>query len=374
MNLAKSDVRAAGLTFRIDKITHDEPNLKDVITSRTEHQDDMTSTMSYNTDGHESTNYPRGAEFKSKARWVGDELIIENRSREWGHMTDRWSLSADGHTLTIARHMSSAGFRSADLKIVFDKQTPSEATDLNQVRTANKPPAENRLQSTRDPLPDAVQTAAEGIARRVTVELKTGEHIEGIFKQATLAGTALEVGGQLIMIPADKIQGMSFGAAAARPATGPAPFHEALDELNGLRSVTESGITYLEYSRRVLDARVKVDQYLASAADGPLRSAIMLAMREYELASHVWSETINPKPPYVHETLLKLIDDKMLAADSNCPSFVQWHGLVSRNFERNWYSRSFAVDGLIRQYPATVWACASDHVAGAQRLSSAVQQ
>jgi len=34
MNLAKSDVRAAGLTFRLDKITHDDPNLKDVVISR----------------------------------------------------------------------------------------------------------------------------------------------------------------------------------------------------------------------------------------------------------------------------------------------------------------------------------------------------
>ena len=233
--------------------------------------------------------------------------------------------------------------------------------------TAGNPPAlEDKQSASQRVVADRAQTGGE--AQRVTVELKTGEHIEGTFKQATPTATVIDVAGQSITIPADKIQAMSFGAAVARPSGGPAPFQESLDELNALRSVTGSGISYMEYSRRVLDARVKVDHYSASAADSLLRSAITLAMREYELASQEWNEAINPKYR-VHDILLRYIDGRMLSEDPKCPSFAQWHDMVRQNFARNWYVRSFAVDGLISRYQAVVWTCASDHVAEAQRLS-----
>jgi hypothetical protein len=246
--------------------------------------------------------------------------------------------------------------------MVFDKQTASAETDLDHPQIPAKPGAQAETD----------RAEAKPAAQGVTVELKTGERIEDTFKQATPAATVIDVGGQLITIPADKIKVMSFGAVAPRPSAGPAPFQQALDELNGLRSVTRIGISYLEYSRRVLDAKVKVDRYLSAAADSPLRSAISLAMREYEIASQEWNEAINPTYR-VHETLLRYIDGRMLSEDPRCPAFAQWHDLVRQNFARNWYTRSFAVDGLISRYQSVVWTCASDQVADAQRLS-AVQQ
>ena len=128
-----------------------------------------------------------------------------------------------------------------------------------------------------------------------TIELRTGERIEGAFKQATSAGAVIEVGGQSITIPLEKVQAIYFGAPA-RTANGPAPSQEAVDALRALRSVTGSGIAYRDYSQRVLDSRVKVDHYLSSqAGDGPeLRRAIRAAMLEYELASQVWITKADP--------------------------------------------------------------------------------
>ena len=374
MNPAKSDFgRGAGLTSRLDRISHNDPNLNDTIISQTIEQGEITSTMSYTTDGRESTNYPIGIEYKSSARWVGDELVIESRSpaRGQANLKDRWSLSPDGQTLTIRRHASAGLAGSADLKIVFDRQTAPAQTDLDHPQMAAKPAAlDDKLQASQQAKPDNTQAGDKPAAQRVTVELKTGERIEGTFEQATPAATVIDVGGQSITIPADKIQAMSFGATVARPSAGPGPFQEAIDELNGLRSVTGSGISYLEYSRRVLDAEVKVDRYLSSAADSPLRSAISLAMREYELASQEWNEAIH-QTYRVHETLLRYIDGRMLSEDSKCPAFSQWHDLVRQNFTRNWYIRSFAVDGLISRYQAVLWTCATDQLAEAQRLSKA---
>jgi len=121
-----------------------------------------------------------------------------------------------------------------------------------------------------------------------TVELKTGEHLDGAFRQASAAGVVIEIAGQAMTIPLGKVQAIYFGAQ--RPAsvsTAPAPFAEALDALRALRSVTESGVTFRDYATRVLDARVKVDRCQNSSAAATV--AARLAMREYELASRAWS-------------------------------------------------------------------------------------
>jgi len=73
-----------------------------------------------------------------------------------------------------------------------------------------------------------------------TIELKTGERIEGAFKQATSAGAVIEVAGQAITIPLEKIKAIYFGAAPSATVTTSvttAPSQEALDALTALRSV-----------------------------------------------------------------------------------------------------------------------------------------
>ena len=89
--------------------------------------------------------------------------------------------------------------------------------------------------------------------RADTLELKTGERIEGVFKQAGPAGAVIEVGGQPITFTMDKVRAIYLGAGpAAQP--GPSPAAGAIDALRSLRSVTTSGINYRDYSSRVLDA------------------------------------------------------------------------------------------------------------------------
>src|SRR5437016_3288518 len=60
-------------------------------------------------------------------------------------------------------------------------------------------------------------------ARGDTIELKTGERIEGAFKQATSAGAVIEVGGQSITIPLENVQAIYFGLIPGRPGSGPKP-------------------------------------------------------------------------------------------------------------------------------------------------------
>jgi hypothetical protein len=117
-----------------------------------------------------------------------------------------------------------------------------------------------------------------------TIELKTGQKVDGTFRQATAAGVVVEVGGQVLTFPLDQVRAIYFGSAptsAAASTTGP---DEALGALRGLESVVKSGVNYQEFSKRVLDARVVVDRALRGNDAPKLREAMQL----YELAAKIW--------------------------------------------------------------------------------------
>ena len=69
-------------------------------TTQTGPQGDVTSNLTYTTDGKESVN----GDSKGTAQWIGDKLMIES-SREFQGTTlkqkEIWTLSGDGKTLTV---------------------------------------------------------------------------------------------------------------------------------------------------------------------------------------------------------------------------------------------------------------------------------
>jgi len=124
LNTAKSDFGAMPAPdSRTDKITHDDPALTDSLTQSGQ-MGEVNAELKYSTDGKETTNTVRGNEVKSTAKWEGDELAIAGKAQFNGAdvtLTDRWSLSADGKTLTILRHVNSP-MGETDQKIVLEKQ------------------------------------------------------------------------------------------------------------------------------------------------------------------------------------------------------------------------------------------------------------
>jgi hypothetical protein len=200
-----------------------------------------------------------------------------------------------------------------------------------------------------------------------TIELRTGERIDGTFKQATSAGAVIEVAGQTITIPLEKVKAIYFGAAPSAGPAVPAPARDAVDALRGLQSVVESGITYRDYAARVLDAKVRVDHYLASFPNDPqeLRKTIENAMREYELAGRSWNvqgdesafkSLITPDLVERCPAAGKIISGKgfKLAMD------LGTLGLPDRAREQ------LKVDGLYAH--EALWKCAIEQVAEAERL------
>ena len=124
LNFAKSNYgKFPAPSSMTRKIAHNDPKLI-LTTTQKGPQGEVTSKLTYTTDGKESVNQVAGGEAKGIAQWIGDKLMIES-SREFQGVTlkqkDIWTLSSDGKTLTIDTHVSIPN-GEFDIKQVFDKQ------------------------------------------------------------------------------------------------------------------------------------------------------------------------------------------------------------------------------------------------------------
>ena len=120
LNAAKSDYGKFPAPLSVTrKITHNDPRLV-FSTTQTGPQGDVTSSLTYTTDGKEVVN----GDSKGVAQWIGDKLMIES-SREFQGATlkqkEIWTLSGDGKTLTVDSHVSLPN-GEFDVKQVFDRQ------------------------------------------------------------------------------------------------------------------------------------------------------------------------------------------------------------------------------------------------------------
>jgi hypothetical protein len=124
LNLAKSNYGSFPAPQSMTrKITYTAPKLS-MASVQKGAQGEVTSQLSYTTDGKESVNPVQGGQSKGTAQWIGDKLMIES-SREFQGVTlkqkEIWTLSPDGKTLTIDAHVSIPN-GEFDVKQVFDRQ------------------------------------------------------------------------------------------------------------------------------------------------------------------------------------------------------------------------------------------------------------
>ncbi len=124
MNLTKSDYGKFPTPISVSrKIDHTGSKLVFTTTQKGA-QGEVTSKLTYTTDGKESVNEVAGGQSKGTAQWIGGMLIIES-SREYRGATlkqkEIWRPSADGKVLTIDAHVSIPN-GEFDVKQVFDKQ------------------------------------------------------------------------------------------------------------------------------------------------------------------------------------------------------------------------------------------------------------
>lgn len=124
LNVSKSDFGPIPAPdSQEQKINQEDPSMKVNVAEKGQ-MGDLNFDLSYTTDGKECTNTVAGNEFKSVANWDGNDLVIDTKGSFDGNdftAKDRWTLSEDGKTLTVQRHLASA-MGEADQKVIFEKQ------------------------------------------------------------------------------------------------------------------------------------------------------------------------------------------------------------------------------------------------------------
>jgi len=194
------------------------------------------------------------------------------------------------------------------------------------------------------------------------VELKTGERLEGTFKQANAAGVVIEVGGQAINMPLAKVRAIYLGPAPQATVRKSSSALDALEVLKTLQSVTQVGVTYRNYLPRVADTKTAVAKFLATpqqkGTNFAIKHNIELAMRYYELAAHAWTAKINTDlaaAAQVRETL----QNQEIAS---CPVLHEW--LMGHTDP----GLPDATPLLLGAQPSILWTCASGKIAETERI------
>ncbi len=124
LNVAKSDFGPIpGPETQTETITQGDSSLKIAI-KETGPQGDRDYVLNMTMDGKENVNNP-GVEMKSTTAFEGSALIINTKLNFQGNdigIKDTVTLSVDGKTLTMNRHLNSP-MGELDQKFVYDKQS-----------------------------------------------------------------------------------------------------------------------------------------------------------------------------------------------------------------------------------------------------------
>lgn len=124
LNPGKSNYGPAPVPDKLErKITHEDPALK-MTTTQSGPQGEVTTEISYKTDGSESVNQIRGSDVKSVAKWDGNALTVTSKREIQGNelmFNERWTLSDGGKVLTIVTKITGPQ-GDFEVTVVMDKQ------------------------------------------------------------------------------------------------------------------------------------------------------------------------------------------------------------------------------------------------------------
>ena len=104
-------------------VTHADPKMKVALVQVSE-RGEFDAELNYTTDGKECTNEIMGTAVKTTVKWDGDALVFHTTGTFNDNqitLDDRWTMAADGKTLTVKRHFK-GGERERDQKLIFEKQ------------------------------------------------------------------------------------------------------------------------------------------------------------------------------------------------------------------------------------------------------------
>jgi len=126
-----------------------------------------------------------------------------------------------------------------------------------------------------------------------TLELMSGERLEGRVKEMTATSVGIEVGGQQIRIERAKVRAIYFGTLGRQAPPTPPAVADALNALKALESAVSAGLTYRDYVPRVADTKIHVDRAVNSQGSPAIAALLSDAMNFYIVAAEFWGPSSN---------------------------------------------------------------------------------
>ncbi len=138
------------------------------------------------------------------------------------------------------------------------------------------------------------------------LELRDGQTLTGQYAGGSKEEVRFQVGSQTLRFPLAEVSRLTIGTAAQAGFQRAAK--DALRQLKALASVTEGGTTYQNYSSRVEDAKIKIDQFLDEHQSSPMpkfNERIAETLSLYVAASLAWNTKVARGTPAGDPYLIK---------------------------------------------------------------------
>lgn len=176
-----------------------------------------------------------------------------------------------------------------------------------QSRTKPKP----KPQPTPSPTPAKAPVAAK---RSVTVNLKQGDPVTGLFLRADAETVEVEVKSGRLVIKMNEVASLVFtaeGAAAVKPSEPPATeasvkenppavpdpqlpiARKAYATLRKLADAAQIGLPYSQYGSLLIEVKASLEEFLPTLPEGAIKSEITGALEAYKDAGQAWGTVHN---------------------------------------------------------------------------------
>lgn len=208
--------------------------------------------------------------------------------------------------------------------------------------------------------------------RADVVELKNGQRVEGVLKQADQSTVTVEVGGQAVTFKSEQVKAIYYGSVASAPSVAgpavPSPLANALRALKDLQSVVRGGVSFRDYGPRVTEANIVVDRFLETPVSGDegVHDALRDAIGFHQVAVRLWTVKVEGKRPVTSPGSLDIDFRGAVALFDKCPATqLPVKGLITIDES----ALKPAARQQWRDPLSELWNCADERIATAAKIS-----
>jgi len=207
----------------------------------------------------------------------------------------------------------------------------------------------------------ALTIQISSITNAALIQLKNGQMVEGEFIGASPKEVSIKIASQTLKFKITEISQILFDKSATSAVVpGDDSFKtgakSALRALSSLESVVESGVSYGEYSKRVLDAKIIIDEFIGENKDlskQEFNEILADTIGYYSAASSAW----NAKIIGSHETPEVYLS---LVHNEYCLKCSELQAILKEKSVELKYKPGSYLEGMTISFfgPQTLWQCA----------------